>query len=372
MQSHPPIVTLADIARKLGTSPGTVSRALRNLPTISDARRKEIQKMAKKMGYVPNAMAVGLVKQRALKMVQPAATGLAWLNCWPAPERLRQFKEFDLYWKGASEAAAKAGYHLEEFSCAEIPLNRLAAIFEARNIQGLLIPPFWRGESIDPSAWESFPWEKFSCVRFGYSCKKPAFHVVSGAQLNNATMAFKKIAEKGYRRIGYVGHKGIRECFTRFYAGYLLAQSEIVLSQKLPILFLPSLEENKQQINELLATWIEEHHPDAIFTEIGSLRAILEKLGYRVPEDFAMACTSFLDGDVNAGIDQNSEEIGRVAVQTLISLLTFQERGIPAQYHEVLIQGSWVDGSMMPGMESGKACEESLGALQISSSLSTE
>lgn len=347
MTPPPPIVTLADIAKKLGISVGTVSRALRNLPTISEARRKEIQKMAKKMGYVPNAMAVGLVKQREMKTIRQASTGLAWLNTWPFPERLREFKEFDLYWKGASEAAEKAGYRLEEFSCATIPLSRLKTIFEARNIKGLLIPPFWRGEIIHSSEWDCFPWEKFSSVRFGYSCRKPAFHVVSGAQLNNGTMAVQKIAEKGYRRIGYVGWEGIKAPFTRFHAGYLLAQSELPLLPRLPILFLPPTKD-EQQNEELFTTWIKEYQPDAILTDIAQLRTMIEKLGYRVPEDIALACTSLLDGDANAGIDQNSEEIGRVAVQTLISLLTFQERGIPAKYREVLIQGTWVDRSMMP------------------------
>ena len=36
-----------------------------------------------------------------------------------------------------------------------------------------------------------------------------------------------------------------------------------------------------------------------------------------------------LDGPADSGIDQNSKEIGRAAVQTLISLIHHNERGIP-------------------------------------------
>ena len=347
MKSDPHIVTLRDIALKLGISHTTVSRALHNSPFISEARRKEIQKAAKKIGYVPNAMAVGLGKQRQSSGTHAVAAGLAWLNCWPAPARLRQFKEFDFYWRGAAEAASKAGYHLEEFACASLSLKRLEKIFEARNIRGVLVPPIWMGTSY-PAGWDDFPWGRFSVVRFGYSCQSPAFHVVAGAQMNNACMAIRKMAEKGYRRIGYVGYTGITDPWTRFHAGYLLAQNALPLSLRMPILSLPR-EGELPETQALIAAWIKEYRPEAILTDIAHLSSMIEKVGYRVPADIGVACTSVLDGGTNAGIDQNSEEIGRTAVHTLISLLTLQERGVPEDYREVLIQGRWVDGSMMPG-----------------------
>jgi DNA-binding LacI/PurR family transcriptional regulator len=55
-----------------------------------------------------------------------------------------------------------------------------------------------------------------------------------------------------------------------------------------------------------------------------------------------------LDGNADAGIYQNSDEIGKTAVQLLISLIHLNERGIPAIPREVLIKGRWVDGSTLP------------------------
>jgi LacI family transcriptional regulator len=57
---------------------------------------------------------------------------------------------------------------------------------------------------------------------------------------------------------------------------------------------------------------------------------------------------SVLDGDAAAGINQNSMEIGRVAAQTLISLINHNERGIPETPREVLVAGRWVDGCSLP------------------------
>ena len=90
---------------------------------------------------------------------------------------------------------------------------------------------------------------------------------------------------------------------------------------------------------------------DAILADLAETRTMLDQLGYRVPEDIGLASTSILDGNADAGIDQNSEEIGKAAMETLISLLNHNQYGIPKIVREVLITGSWVDGSTLPPRE---------------------
>jgi hypothetical protein len=67
-----------------------------------------------------------------------------------------------------------------------------------------------------------------------------------------------------------------------------------------------------------------------------------------VPDDVALAGNSILDGDADAGIDQHAEEIGRVGVLVLVSLINSHDQGIPSIPREILISGSWVDGSTLP------------------------
>jgi LacI family transcriptional regulator len=55
-----------------------------------------------------------------------------------------------------------------------------------------------------------------------------------------------------------------------------------------------------------------------------------------------------LDGHADAGIYQNSLEVGSAGVQLLISLLHHNQRGIPEIPREVLVPGRWVDGSTLP------------------------
>ena len=57
-------MTMKDIARALGVSAATVSRALKDSPSISRSRREAIQQFAREHNYVPNAIAEQLRNSR--------------------------------------------------------------------------------------------------------------------------------------------------------------------------------------------------------------------------------------------------------------------------------------------------------------------
>ncbi|MEN9909435.1 MAG: hypothetical protein RLZZ540_2584 [Bacteroidota bacterium] len=53
-------ITIYDIAKKLNLATSTISRALKDHPSISDKTIKKVKKTAEEMGYVPNTLAAGL------------------------------------------------------------------------------------------------------------------------------------------------------------------------------------------------------------------------------------------------------------------------------------------------------------------------
>ena len=55
-----PQITIKDIARALGISPSTVSRALKNHPDISQDTKDNVNKYAKEFNYKPNTLALSL------------------------------------------------------------------------------------------------------------------------------------------------------------------------------------------------------------------------------------------------------------------------------------------------------------------------
>lgn len=58
-------ITLADLARELGISTATVSRALKDYPDISAETKRRVVELAQKWNYRPNSMAAGLRKRES-------------------------------------------------------------------------------------------------------------------------------------------------------------------------------------------------------------------------------------------------------------------------------------------------------------------
>jgi len=340
---HHPGITLRDIAKKLGIHHSTVGRALQNAPNISLERRQEIQKEARQMGYQPNAMATVLGHQRHAHEKRPISAEIAWINYWSDPKELRTYREFDLYWRGASLRAEQNGYRLEEFPCGNrISPARLEQILLARNIHGILIPPHGHFHPL-PADLDKIHWEKFNIVRFGYSVQVPRTHLVTSNHLTCGKLAIENMWRLGYKRIGFVSTE---ETHLNFRAGFLLKQVLQIKEQPPTFSFISS--DNPSTQISLFSKWLKKNRPEAILTDAPSTREMLAKLGYRVPEDIGLAATSVLDGNADAGIDQNSEAIGKAAMETLVSLMNHNEYGIPDVVREVLITGKWVDGMTLP------------------------
>lgn len=341
-------VTQVDVARALGIADSTVSRALRNNPKIPEARRREIQAAAERMGYRLNPMASGLAQWKRHLGTPRIHASFAWLNLWRDPKKLHAPREFHNYWVGARSAAEKSGYRLEEFIVNDdLPLSRLENILTARGVQGILIPP----HPFAPD-WEDFDWRKFSVVRYGRSCPQPPSHLVTGDQIANVMLGFQAIQARGYRRVGFVTGGWTLRRGGWMKAGALLHQSTLPKGHRVPLLMFEESplapEKLYQQYLAQLAAWMKKSKPDAIFTDVADMKQLLKNVGYRVPEDVALAGYSVLDGDADAGINQNSEEIGRVGVLVLISLCDIHDVGIPKIPREILIAGNWVDGSTLP------------------------
>ena len=96
---------------------------------------------------------------------------------------------------------------------------------------------------------------------------------------------------------------------------------------------------------------------------IADLATLLEKAGIKVPHDIAVAGTTVLDMPIPAGIDQHSHEIGRVGFLALNSLINDGAFGIPRIFRQILVEGSWVDGSSLPDRrkQSRRACRKAQG-----------
>lgn len=345
MNPEPPPrrVSLRDLAKMIGVSHVTVSLALRNSPQISAGMILKIKRLAEEHGYRPDPMLSALSNYRQNKANPVFKATVGWINAWPDSGKLRSYEQFDAYWKGAAAAAQKLGYQLDEFRMTQdISPKRLDQILTSRGIRALLLPPH-----PEHPQWNDFPWQKYYVVKFGRSLQEPKTHLVTADQALNTVLAFEKLQTLGYRRIGFITSEPYMRVHGHlFEAGFLVAQRSVESDRQLPILSLVG--KTEPQAVAALKKWVKEHRPDAIHTDAQGIRNLLEKAGLRVPDDIAVAATTLIDTGIDSGIDQHPEEIGRVGMLLLNSIINDMAIGIPSIFRQILVEGTWVDGTCAP------------------------
>jgi LacI family transcriptional regulator len=160
--------------------------------------------------------------------------------------------------------------------------------------------------------------------------------------------AMEKIHAYGYKRIGFVvpGTFDLR-LGGSWTGGYIASQKLLDMAYSLPP-FISKEGMTEVSFKQKFKRWLDKYEPDAILTVDGRVIPALKQLKLEIPNDVAVASTSIADIPVSAGINQNSEEIGRVAAETLISLINANDRGKPSVPRRILVEGSWVDGASLP------------------------
>lgn len=87
-----------------------------------------------------------------------------------------------------------------------------------------------------------------------------------------------------------------------------------------------------------------DYYPDPRLAALANYRKTLEPASFQG----VVAGTSICDIPVDAGIDQRSVEIGRIAMQMLIKEIHVGERGAPSNPCRILVESHWQDGQSLP------------------------
>lgn len=340
--------TMHDIAKKLGVSTTTVGLALKNSPRVSIQRRRKIQQVARAMEYRPDPALARLAVYRWNKPQSSYHGTIAWLRHWGMEDQRMKFKYHEQIWRGTSQMAGRLGYRVEPV-CWEpdFSARRLEQILVARGIQGILIPPHRPAPD-----WHEFAWDRFSVVRFGLSVPFPDANLVTPDSFRGMVTAVRRIHEYGYRRIGLVVGEFDVGIGGNFCGGFLSACYYLDLKLKIPPLISNSTEyqRNAKRENQAFRNWLERYRPDAIIINEAHVISQLNELGYRIPEDIAVAATSVHDMPIDAGMEQDAVAVGSVAVETLVKQINFNERGEPEHPCRILVESKWQDGSSLPGI----------------------
>jgi LacI family transcriptional regulator len=343
-------VTLADIAQICGVHVTTVSLALRNSPRLPTETRERIHKTAERLGYRPDPWLRALVSYRRRVSSRRSVPTLAYVTNWNTRWGWKTVTAHPDFFQGASRASEELGFHLEHFWMREPGLThgRLSQILNARGIQGLIIASHVR--EIDQTL--RLDWDRFSAVKIDYFPHQPDLPNVTNNQLHIIRLAMQKVMAAGYKRIGFVMDEGWDITVDRLWsAGFLWEQQGLAPQDRIP----PYLFPQTQPLDE----WIRQHRPDVILSKRDFVQPALNTLGWKVPRDIAFA-DIFLDdfSGKTAGVRQNHETVGALAVEMLAGLLQHNKRGVPQIPTTTYVEGTWFDGRSLPAMNAITVDEE--------------
>jgi len=261
-------ITIKDIAKKANVSPSTVSRALNDHPRISTETKKQVQELAKSMGYVPSQAARNLVTQRSATIGVAVADYLDpfYVSLLASIENVALANNYDLF--------------VSSFYRDRRREEKLFDSFYEKRLAGIIVAGSLIDEGYLSQENRSVPVVLINCFSYPFS--------VSADKLAGAKMAMEYLVGLGHRRIAYVSQgKPLNTELLRL-QGYrsVLRKHDIPIDDSLIVPGDGGVIGGIKAVSRLLDL---PEKPSAIFcfndmTAIGVMNA-LQKRGCQVPRD---------------------------------------------------------------------------------------
>lgn len=306
-------VTIKDIAKILGISKSTVSRALSEHSDVHSETREKVLALAGKLQYQPNAIALNLKQQRTNTI------GVI------IPETENPF--FARAVSGIQRAANQAGYNVmvcqSSESCRTEESNLRSLI--ATRVDGLLISMSRETDKTDH--FDAIFQKNIPVVFFDRIC-----HTLDTSQVttNNYEIAFEAtqyLISQGCRRIATItGPRHLYTSFNRF-QGYMDALTKNNLEFNPDYLLLSDF--TKDSIESYTRHLIDlKEPPDAIFAKNDliaiEMMHIIKKRGLSIPRDIAVLgfnnepISRFVEPALST-VDHPAHDIGAASAELLLS-----------------------------------------------------
>ncbi|MBK9138948.1 MAG: LacI family DNA-binding transcriptional regulator [Verrucomicrobia bacterium] len=334
---RPATVTMTDLARHLGLSTATVSRALRHHPAIPDDTCEDVRRAAEELGYRPNPMIGALMSQ--LRQRRPRSlVNLACLYAEEASGNLVRAEQAIV--TGFLAEAARLGYHAEAErwspnAGAEAALVRR---WRARNARGVFLLNVRADHDL------ALPWAEFCWVIAGNMVGAPALHRVGNEIHQLVKLALEQMLRLGCHRpalaVPLVGES--RQGF-RWAGAFCGNWFALMPGAAEPLIYRDTWEETA------FRRWLRAVKPDAVLALTDDVFAWLEAAGQlRGPKPRFIHLAANTSRLAVPGVCQDFAAVGAAAAQMLDGQLRRNERGIPAEPTTLTVAGTWREGSLQP------------------------
>lgn len=331
---------MADIAKRIGVSTSTVSRALKGNPRISKSTCQRVQKVAREMGYRPSPLVRALMESRRSSSKQEICT-IAFITDDRSPKDWSHKPTCTQTFDGVTKRSKELGYRIDVLSTQELNLesNQLEKVLLARGITGAI---FGFSKASTPNF--SFDASDFAVVGLASYFRTFSLDRVKDHGFFNVQLGLRKLRELGYQKIGLVVPSYNNELVGCSWTAAALEDSRTLPKRsQCP----PLVTTEVDCPSEEFFRWFDRHEPDAFLVYRVPVCAFLKSRGLTIPENIGVAWLFRSDEDVKrgAGINANLEESGVALVDTLSAKLHANDFGVLEHNRHLLIDGFWVNGS---------------------------
>ncbi|HOZ13851.1 MAG TPA: LacI family DNA-binding transcriptional regulator [Tenuifilaceae bacterium] len=316
-------ITIKDIARELGISPSTVSRALKDHPDISQETKRLVNELATRYNYKPNIIALSLRSQRS------NVIGVV------IPELVHFF--FSSVISGIEEVANKHGYSVMISQSGEDFNREVAAcdVFLNSIIDGLIVSV--SKETNDYSHFKRFEDEGIPIVFFDRIIEEIHSDRVIIDDFDGAYQATEHLIIQGRRKIVHFSGPQNRLIGQNRLNGYLKAMRDngVVIDEKL-IIHCDTFQSALVETQKLIDSGVKF---DSIFTvndfTAAGVIKILTRNGIKIPQDVSVVGfgddqTSMMVEPTLTTVSQPGYEMGKKAMEQLIRRITQTRQEPPA------------------------------------------
>lgn len=338
-------MSIRQIARVAGISKSAVSLALNDSMKISEATKRRVRILAKRLGYRKNAKVTELMSHVRSSRDSRREACFGVISFYEDARPWEKSVHLSGLYKSMELRAEALGYRLEPLwlRAPGMTYRRFRSILDARGIQGLLCFG-------SPRLDEEFPaeFDHYAIVTQGLSIKTPLHRVVSHVY-NDMWRVLNRVHELGYRRPGLVigRYEEMRSAhaYLCVYAGW--SQLTLDASPAIPVLQLDRVEEQP------LLAWMGRHRPDVVifvhhYDMLAEFGTILRRRDIRTPRDVGVAVISQnLEGTDFSGLQENQPLIGAWSVELLVSRIMNRDFGIPSHPRIEMIERRWITGKSL-------------------------
>lgn len=308
-------VTMKEIAKKLGVSVSTISRALKDSPELHPETKRKIVEMAKEMNYQPNLLAQSLriSRTKTLGVIVPEITSHFFASCISGIQDQANIRGYNVMICQSNELLDLEIANIKTLVSSQVDALLISLSRETNHFEHLF--ELYNRE---------IPFVLFDRVQEDIPVSRVTFNDVGGAY-----QVTKHLLEMGCKRVMYISGPEDLYISKKRKEGYLKALAEFQIEEDPELIMVTDLTtEGNLEVAEKVSQM--KNRPDGVFCMIDPLAVDVmmhwKSKGIKIPEEIALA--GFTNNPTSAVVEpplttvsQPGYEMGKLAVSHLLDQL---------------------------------------------------